>query len=553
MDNIKKIKRTAKLISVLTKYGFETLVCQTGLKKFIPDSYIEKNEKRKEVFSLTVYERIRLTLEELGPAYIKLGQLMSNRDDILPAELTTELQKLQDNVTVKNIDLHATLKEELNINVDDVFTITDTHPIAAASLSQVYIATLKENNKKIVIKVKRKGIRDIIEADILIMKDFSQLLEKYYEAARSIGLVTIVNTFEKSIIGELSFSQELSNMERFRKNFRENQTMYVPETYKNLSNKNILCMEYIDGIKVSDKEKLLASGLDLKQIASLIVDLYIKQIIEHGFFHADPHSGNIFVLPESKQIAFIDYGSMGQLLSRDEENIEDFILFALRKDTRRLLLVIKKIAVKYNIPDEKRLERELYEFLDILDNNSIKNLDVGSLISRFGRLLNENKIILPEFIYLLVRGIVLLEGIGRELGIETNIIENVRPYSIEVIKRRLSPKYIIDKTADKLFTWGERLNDIPDDVHDLLKKVNNGELKVNHSLKGLADIKVGIDRLVIAILVFALAVGSSLLILAKMPPLAWGVSVLGFLGFLFAGIIAVLIILSIFTNKKPDK
>jgi ubiquinone biosynthesis protein len=175
MDSIKKIKRTAQLITVLTKYGFETLVTQTDIKKLIPDSYIEHNEKRKELFALSIYERIRMVLEELGPAYVKLGQLLSNRDDLLPEELTSELHKLQDDVSHRDIDIYETLREELDINPDDVFEYIDSEPIAAASLSQVYTARLK-SGEKIIIKVKRKGINEIVEADVLIMKDFAHLL-----------------------------------------------------------------------------------------------------------------------------------------------------------------------------------------------------------------------------------------------------------------------------------------------------------------------------------------------------------------------------------------
>jgi len=551
MDNIKKIKRTAQLAAVLTKYGFETLVTETNIKKLIPESHIEKNEKRKEVFSLTIYERIRMVLEELGPAYIKLGQLMSNRDDILPEEMTLELQKLQDNVSVKDIDVYTTLKEELSIDPDDIFEKIDTTPIAAASLSQVYTGVLKEGQRKVIIKVKKKGVREIFEADVLIMKDFSQLLEKYYALARKIGLSRIINTFEKSVTAELSFTQELANIERFRVNFKDDENIYVPLTYKELSNSNILCMEFINGIKISDKESISAYGLDTKEVAARVVELYMKQIIEFGFFHADPHSGNIFVLPTGR-IAFIDYGSVGKMLPQDMENLGDFVILALRKDVKRLVRIIKKVAIKYNIANTMQLERELYELLYIIDNISIKELDLSLLAKRFGRLLNENDIILPDYIYLLVRGTILLEGVGRELGLETNIIENVKPYGTKILKERLNPKYLTNKVIDKLYNLGDKLEGIPDDTHTLIQKINNDELEITHKIRGLKDIRNTINRLVVALVTSALAIGSSILVLAEMRPLLWGISVIGFLGFAFSGIIAVILVLSILRNKTTD-
>lgn len=551
MDNIKKIKRTAQVAAILSKYGFETLVTQTDIKKLIPDAYIEHSEKRKETFSLSIYERIRMVLEELGPAYIKLGQLMSNRDDLLPEELTIELQKLQDQVQVKDIDIYETLKEELSLEPDGIFEFIDTDPIAAASLSQVYTAGLKEGQKKVVIKVKRKGIREKIEADILIMKDLARIFEKYYDAARKVGLYNIVCTFEKSVIAELSFTQELANIEKFRNNFKGNDAIYIPLTYKELSNSNILCMEFIEGIKISDKETILQSGLDMKLIAETVVDLYLKQIIDYGFFHADPHSGNIFVLPTG-QIAFIDYGSVGKMLPKDKEYLGDFVIYALRKDVKRLIRVIKKVAVKYSIKNETQLERDLYELLYIMDNVSVKELNLAELAKTVSKLLNENQTILPEYIYLLVRGIILLEGIGRELGIETNIIENVKPYGIKLMKQRLTPKHLTNKVLDKLYDMGDRLEELPEDIHTLVQKVNNNELEITHKLRGLNDIRNTISHLVVAMIISASTIGSAILVLADMPPTAWGVSILGFLGFVVSGIMGVVVVLSILRNKRSD-
>ena len=548
MDNIIKLKRTTQLITVLSKYGFETLISLTEVKKLIPNNLISK-DKGKETYTLSIYERIRMVLEELGPAYIKFGQLLSNRDDILPEELTIELQKLQDQVTIKDIDICKTLQEELAIDLDEIFSTIDTQAIAAASLSQVYTATLKKDNQNVVIKVKKKDALKTVKADILIMKDFASILEKYYDNAKKIGLTNIIFVFEKSIMSELSFIQELENIERFRKNFQGNTSIYVPATYKQFSNSNVLCMELIDGIKISDKEKIREAGLDAKIIASKVVDLYLKQIIDYGFFHADPHSGNIFVLPTG-QIAFIDYGSVGIMLPQDKEDLGDFIIYALRKDTKRLIRIIKKIAIKYNIGNESQLERDLYFFLDMLDRSSIHELDMNEITKLFGRFLNENHIVLPDYIYLLARGIVLLEGIGRELEIETNIIENVRPYTIKLVKERLKPKYIANKVINKLYDLGDQLQELPEDAHSLVQKINNNELEINHRIRGLTDIKTTINRIAIAIITSALAIGSSILIHAKMPPVAWDISIIGFMGFLISGGFASILIISILRDKN---
>jgi len=549
MDNLKKIKRTASLVSVLSKYGFETLVTKTGIKKIIPANFISKNEKRKEVFSLTVYERIRMVLEELGPAYIKLGQLMSNRDDLFPEELTFELQKLQDNVPSKEINIYDTLLKELSIEPEDIFESIDTEPIAAASLSQVYKGRLKEGNKDIVIKVKREGIREIIEADILIMKDFARILERYYDFARKIGIYKIVNTFEKSIISELSFDLELQNMERFRVNFKGNETIYIPVTYKQLSCSNILCMEYIDGIKISEREKLNDIGLDKKIIAKSVVDLYLKQIIDFGFFHADPHSGNIFVLADGK-IAFIDYGSVGKLTEKDQEYVGDFIIYGLKKDTKRLIRVIKKMAVSYHIENENRLQRDLYEFLELIDYTPVNELDLEDLVKRLTKVLNENETVLPDYIYLLVRGIILLEGIGRELDLDVNIIEYIKPYGAKLLKKRMSPKNLVLRALNRLYELGGKMEELPEDIHSLVQKLNENNLELTHNIKGLDKIRNTIHIMALATIVSATTITSSILILAEMPPKIFGTSLFGLLGIISSSLLTIIVIIVIIRNWK---
>lgn len=549
MDNIKKIRRTATVASVLAKYGFESLLTDTGLRSLIPKSYKVRNRKEQGIFSLSIYQRIRMALEELGPTFVKLGQLMSTRDDLLPEELTSELKKLQDDVPSEEIDVKARLKAELKIDADQYFLQIGDEPIAAASLSQVYKATLIEGHKEVILKIKREDIQEVIKSDLLIMKDFAQLFEKYYETARNMGLVQIVDTFENNMNAEMSFVQELGNIERFRTNFKDIEKAYIPTTYANLSNNNILCMEFIDGIKISDKEGLIKAGLDPNIIATTVIDLYMKQVFDYGFFHADPHSGNIFVL-SSGQIAFIDYGSVGKLLPVDREHLADLVIYALRKDMKRLVRIIKKIAIRYNIPDDSQLERDLYELIETVDNTPIQQIDLQAIVRNFSSVLARNKTVLPEFLYLLVRGIVLLEGIGREICPGLDILKSIEPYGVKMAKEKLSPDHILRLGIDKLYDINDLISEVPADIHSLIKKMEHGDMQVTHNINGLTDIKNTINRLVVAIIILALAVGSGMLVVADMPPVLWGVPVLGFLGFAMAGILSVILIIQIIRNKK---
>lgn len=546
MNNIKKLKRTAHVAAILTKYGFDTIVSQTKLKKIVPGFISPKD---KSLMELSIYERIRMAIEELGSTFVKLGQLLSTRNDILPDEMIVELKKLRDEVPAEEINISEKLEEELGIEIDDVFLELNETPIAAASLAQVYRGKLVDGSTEIILKVKRSGVQEMIESDLLIIKDIASTLEKYDVAVQNIGLTYIVSAFERSILSELSFMQELNNIERFRCNFKDDESTHVPVTYPDLSNNNILCMEYIDGIKISDKESLKKNGLEGEAVAKTVVDLYMKQVFDFGFFHSDPHAGNVFVLTNGK-VVFIDFGSVGRLLPSDRDSLAEIIIYVLRKDVKRLAQVIHDIAVHYEMDDEKSLERELYDLIMMVSQTPIKNIDLKDIAGRFSRVLSDNKVVLPDYMYLIIRGIVLLEGIGNDISPNLNIIDCIKPYGYKLTKEKMSPSYIFNKGLDKAIGLENMLEDLPTEIHSLLEKANKGNLHIAHSVSGLADIKNTINRLVVSIIILALSIGSSILIISDVPPKIWNIQVFGFLGFLLAGFLSVVLVIDILRNKK---
>ena len=289
------IKRMIELPRVLIKYGFEEFFKQGDLERFVPKRVKKEYSKRIEAInSYTFYERVRMALEELGPVYVKFGQMMSNRKDILPEEMIVELQKLQDNVEVEKVDINKKLNLELGIDVNDYFDEIEENPMASASIGQVFKARLK-TGEKVVIKVQRENIRPVVEADLGIMKNLAKTLERYYENLQRMNISEIVESFEKMLNEELSLNNELNNILRFAKNFKGDKRIHVPVVYKELSNDRILTMEMIEGFKITDTEKILKIGQDPKKVARTGLDLYLTQFLKHGFFHADPHPGNIFL------------------------------------------------------------------------------------------------------------------------------------------------------------------------------------------------------------------------------------------------------------------
>ena len=533
-----KTKRVMKLSGVIAKYGFDELFKRGELEKYIPKNVKRKySDKIEEINSYTFYERIRMAIEEMGPVHIKFGQMLSNRKDILPEEFIIELQKLQDNVEVKKIDVRKKLDLELGIDVNDYFSEIEENPMASASIGQVFRAKLK-TGEKVVIKIQRENIRPVVEADLGIMKNLAKTLEKYYDVLKRMSISEIVESFEKMLNEELSLNNELNNMLRFANNFKNDSRIHVPVVYKTLSNDRILTMEMIEGFKITDAENIIKIGIETKKVARTGLDLYLTQFLKHGFFHADPHPGNIFI-KENGQIVFIDFGAMGRLYPNERELLINLIIYSLKKDVKKMIETIRELAVKFEVADERKFERELYGLIELVDENSLENIDVVTIFEKARKIFSNNQILLSEDIYLLVKGIGQIEGIGRHLDPTLNITKVMRPYMNKITKERMNPINIFRKGISKIETFSDNWLTLPTDMKILLEKIQNNELKHKHEIIGFDKFQKTFERLILAIIISSLFVGSSILALANIPPKIFGISGLGLLGFFISGIMGI--------------
>ena len=533
-----KTKRVMKLSGVIAKYGFDELFKRGELEKYIPKNVKRKySDKIEEINSYTFYERIRMAIEEMGPVHIKFGQMLSNRKDILPEEFIIELQKLQDNVEVEKIDVRKKLDLELGIDVNDYFSEIEENPMASASIGQVFRAKLK-TGEKVVIKIQRENIRPVVEADLGIMKNLAKTLEKYYDDLKRMNISEIVESFEKMLNEELSLNNELNNMLRFANNFKNDSRIHVPVVYKTLSNDRILTMEMIEGFKITDAENIIKIGIETKKVARTGLDLYLTQFLKHGFFHADPHPGNIFI-KENGQIVFIDFGAMGRLYPNERELLINLIIYSLKKDVKKMIETIRELAVKFEVADERKFERELYGLIELVDENSLENIDVVTIFEKARKIFSNNQILLSEDIYLLVKGIGQIEGIGRHLDPTLNITKVMRPYMNKITKERMNPINIFKKGISKIETFSDNWLTLPTDMKILLEKIQNNELKHKHEIIGFDKFQKAFERLILAIIISSLFVGSSILALANIPPKIFGISGLGLLGFFISGIMGI--------------
>ncbi|AOW20680.1 ABC1 kinase family protein [Urechidicola croceus] len=550
----KELKRYNKLFSIMTRYGFEDIISSYEFKKLIPKSYLKNHQVLKQNLMYSKFERIRMVLEELGPTYVKLGQIFSNREDILPKELIIELEKLQDQVPfLENFDVKRVIKEELNINIEDYFLSISDKPLAAASLAQVHKAQLI-NQEHVVLKIQRPNIKETIESDIIVMKQIARSLDKHSVKMKSFQPMRIVESFERSIREELNFVEEINNIERFTNNFINNKNIYIPKVYKELSNKNIICIEYIDGIKISNIEALNSLGIDKKKLATIGVGLYLEQVLEHGFFHADPHPGNLYFLPHLGKICFIDFGMMGQITSVNRDLLEDLLLYFMQKDVKKIIAIVEKIAIKTEISDRKKLEYEIGELIESTSNVSIENIKLNTILNQFKNILFNNNVILPHYLYMLIRAIIIIEGVGLKLDPKFNVTINLKPYLNKIMAKRLSPKRILKKGFEKFQEANNLLEGLPKNMNTIIDKIKNDELILKHEIKDIDAFQKTINktgnRLVLAIIIAALSIGSSILVIADMPPKIYEIPALGFIGFSISGILGLFIIYSIIRNKN---
>ena len=538
VDFMQKTRRLMKLSSVIAKYGFDELFKRGELERYIPKNVKRKySDKINEINSCTFYERIRMAIEEMGPVYVKFGQMLSNRKDVLPEEMITELQKLQDDVEVEKVDVRNKMNLELGIEIDDYFEEIEEEPMASASIGQVFKGRLK-NGEKVVVKIQRENIKPVVEIDLGIMKNLAKTLENYYEDIKKMNIGNIVESFEKVLNEELSLNNELRNMQRFANNFKEDDRIHVPAVYKQLSNDRILTMEMIEGFKITDKEKITEIGQDPKKIARIGLDLYLTQFLKHGFFHADPHPGNIF-LKENGQIVFIDFGAMGKLYPNEREFLINLIIYSLKKDVKKMVETIQELAIKFEVPDERKFERELYGIIEMIDENSLENIDIVTIFEKARKIFSDNQILLSEDIYLLIKGIGQIEGIGQHLDPNLNINEVMQPYMDKIVKERMNPINILKKETRKLETFSENWLTLPTDLKTILEKIQKNELKHKHEIIGFEKFQKTFEELVLAIIISSLFVGSSILALANIPPKIFGISGLGLLGFIIAGIMGI--------------
>jgi ubiquinone biosynthesis protein len=549
----KNLKRYKQIINVLLKYGFGGLIEILKLDEVTNFGKKILYLDNKDVIEKTpIQVRVRQVLEELGPTFVKLGQILATRPDLIPIKYVNELTKLQDNVpSFPYEQVESIILEETGKYPDDIFESFERKPLAAASIGQVHRACYQGH--QVVVKVQRPGVRKIIEADLEIMYHLALIMEKHVLEINIQRPSAIVKEFSKSLSKEIDFENEMKYMMRFASDFTNDETIYVPEVYEDVSTKRIMVMEFIDGIKSSNLEVLKEKEYDLKLIAKRGVDSLVKQIFQNGFFHGDPHPGNILIMPNNV-ICFLDFGMMGKVSSDDKENFASLLMHIINKKPNKIIDTILKFAQYDEMPDTDILQRDITEIIDEYLMQPMKYIDFSKFIESLMEILANHRLRILPNIFLMMKALVSLETLGKSLDPELEVIQLASPYVKKIYLNRFNVKKLLLDMADPIHDVIKLAYEMPDDLRYIVKQIRKGKLKLELEYRGLDDMRNTFikicNRIVFAMVLSALILGYSLFMLAPRSTTIHLFQLIGLIGFVFFGFIGLAFLLIIIMKRN---
>lgn len=542
-ENKSNLMRLNEILRIFSKYEFDYVVERIGLKRKIP--FIKSFHKYESFEELdeTFQVRLRMALQELGPSFIKLGQMISTRPDLVGEPLASEFSKLQyDNPNVEFSQIKEIIEEELGDPIDNIFEIFHEESIASASIGQVHKAKLKDG-PYVAVKIQKPNIENTIKNDLTIMKFLSKRINHYIPQSRTYNFPTMIDEFERSILKEIDYKQEFKNILIFSDIFKNDETVYVPKAYSKYSTKKVLVMEFIHGEKISETIST-RNSYEKKLIANRGVSSYFEQIVNHGFFHADPHPSNVFVLKENI-ICYIDFGMMGILDMEFRENLAELFIYFMERNVKGMINQLTYMEIIDDHIDRKSLKYDLIDLINKYYGTEIKGVQGGmieliSLMRKYG-------VVLPREFVLIARGTSMIEETGIELDPDFNTVAVLQPYVFKIAKSKISPFKLIEFIKNNIFEIEHMLKTFPILISKTLYKLEKGKLVVEIEHTNLESVA---NKIAISLILAAMIIGSSLIILADKGAMVFGFSLLGIVGFAISGLIGFGLVISIIKNKN---
>lgn len=548
-QTIKNLNRLRQIIQVLVKYGFEDVVTSTTLRNLVPASrQLSWSRQNRPVFAYSRYERIRMALEELGPTYIKFAQVLSNRPDVLPEALISEFVKLQSDVPpIPFATVKDTLERELGKKVETIFQYLLEKPLGSASIGQVHRGRLL-SGEEVVVKVQRPRVRPTVETDIAILKEVAMRAESYLERNGISSVMDILETLEKTMQRELDYRNEVRNIRQFRDLYKDRKDFYVPKVYPEYSTEKVLVQEYADGCKITDQAQMARWGLIPSDIAIRGMHIYLSQIFETGLFHADPHPGNI-ILRENGVICLIDFGMVGRMNDSDRFAFAGIFIGMAQQNPRKMAANLIRLTTEHEVNDRQRLEQDLSRLIEDFSGLEIEDGNIAALGIRLQKIIYDYRMKMPGSVFLILRALAILEGIGKQLHPHLNAYAEVAPYGRKLIQEQYSPGNLVSEFSWRMSNLDELLSALPLEVLDILRQVRKGELKLEtHSADrdlNLRRMDAMVSRMVLAVLIGFLLLASAIVLHAPsagQQTALWGVPLFSFVAGVLAAVLSLVLL-----------
>jgi len=527
-------RRYRQIAAVAMRHELGHLLERAGLARLLPRWHRLPAPPRREAGGVSTWRRLRLALEELGGTFIKSGQMLSARRDLLPHELADELEKLQDEVPALAYPrIKQVLEAELGGPPEQVFAEFQEEAVAAGSIAQVHFARLR-SGEEVAVKVQRPGVAEQMETDFEILFAMAGLLERRAAWAKDRGVVQMVREFAETTRQEMDFTLEGANADRFRGSFADERDVHVPKIHWEHTTKRVLTLERIVGTKLSHVEEIEARGLDRKEVARRGAWLYLKQILEDGFFHADPHPGNIWV-EEGGRIAFLDFGIVGRIHDRLRRQIADLFVAVVRRDTDAVVDTLLGIGAAQADADREALARDVSHAVDNYYSLPLERLRPSEMTRELMALAQKYGVPFPPDFALAAKTVTILDGVARELDPTFNFAEVAGPFAAELVRERLSPGQVLSDLLADLREVQRLLRSTPRRLGDLLDQARAGRLTVRveprHVEGPLEQLQQMANRLSFSIIVASVILGSALLLHAEAGPRVWGLPIVAVAGF----------------------
>ena len=491
---------------------------------------IMRSPEIREMRNRPLGERLNLALTEMGTTYIKMGQILSTRADLVGPDIANELRKLQSDVPADSPEIiQQTIKNELRDTPDALFSAFEPEAFSSASIGQVHRATLKDG-QEVVVKIQHDGIQEKVRIDLEILMLLAKLLQEYVREARAYQPVATANEFRRTLLRELDFTSERRNIEQFTRNFKEDSAVHVPAVHRDFCSRRVLTMELLQGVSGSKPDEIQSSGVHLEEFAKTAATAFLNMILRDGFYHADPHPGN-FILLEDGVLGLIDCGMVGRIDEYTRELFEDLLLLMLQRDSEGLADLLLRAGSAPADVDRITFRADIGDLLFEYGTQELDELDLGGALVQITSIVRRHHILLPSSVSLLLKTLVMLEGTSRIFSPSFSLAGILEPFKDQLIRKRMDPRRWMRwlqrsaRDIDRLAKEGPR------NLADILEGLQSGRLKIRHEHERLEEI---VDRLVVGILTASLFLGSSMLMGQRFPPLVSGISVVGALGYLCA-------------------